>query len=285
MPLRFSSRFAAWLLAAMWWCVIASPHARADETMRQVQEELRRRNLYFGDIDGCKTLQLSAALRSYQQRKGFTLTGEPDDTTLRSLNLLPALALTPAESNSSSPTPPPGPTVAHYWPDITVLRSDAARRAPMRPVANTDAEPVTPTPGPPPAAASVHFTPEAMQTFIESYLHAGQTNDTDTEMDFYADHVDYFGEGVVDRRFIRADVEHYDHRWPERQFTLLGAPTLADPPAGSPGEVAVRFRFAFTNKRPHYTVEGKVDDVFTLIRTGPESLRIVSMKEQRVREK
>ena len=253
--------------------------------MRQVQEELRLRNLYFGDIDGRKTPQLSAALRSYQQRKGFSPTGEPDDTTLRSLNLLPALALTPAESNSSSPTPPPG--LAAAWPDITVLRSDEARRAPMRPVVatiNVDPTPL-PAPGPPPAAARAAFTPAAMQAFIESYLHAGQTNDTDAEMDFYADHVDYFDEGVVDRQFIRNDVNHYDHRWPQRQFTLLGPPTLSDPTAGTPGEVAVHFRFAFTNKRPHYTVEGKVDDVFTLERTGPESLRIVSMKEQRVREK
>ena len=89
----------------------------------------------------------------------------------------------------------------------------------------------------------------------------------------------------MDRRFLRADVDRYDHRWPQRQFTLLGPPTLSDPPAGTPGEVAVHFRFAFVNKRPHYTVEGKVDDTFILERTGPESLRIVGMKEQRVREK
>ncbi len=74
-----------------------------------------------------------------------------------------------------------------------------------------------------------------MQAFIQAYLHAGQTNDTEAEMAFYADHVDYFDEGVVDRRFIRATSTRYDHRWPQRQFTLLGPPTLSDPPAGTPG--------------------------------------------------
>ena len=42
---------------------------RADDTTRQVQEELRKRNLYFGDVDGCRSPQLIAAVRRYQERK------------------------------------------------------------------------------------------------------------------------------------------------------------------------------------------------------------------------
>ena len=42
--------------------------ARADETVRQVQEELRKRNLYFGNIDGQNSAVLTDALKRYQTR-------------------------------------------------------------------------------------------------------------------------------------------------------------------------------------------------------------------------
>ena len=55
--------------------------ARADETIRQVQEELRKRNLYFGNIDGQNTTVLAEALKRYQARKGFAVTGKVDSDT------------------------------------------------------------------------------------------------------------------------------------------------------------------------------------------------------------
>ena len=39
-------------------------------TMRSTQEELRRRNVYFGDIDGRSSGELEQALKRYQRRKG-----------------------------------------------------------------------------------------------------------------------------------------------------------------------------------------------------------------------
>src|SRR3954465_2828984 len=63
-----------------------------DERVRQVQEELRRRNLYFGDIDGTATPEISNALRRYQSRKGIDVTGAIDDATATSLDLQPRTA-------------------------------------------------------------------------------------------------------------------------------------------------------------------------------------------------
>ena len=275
---RLPVRFTCWLLLP---ALLGALPLRADETVRQVQEELRKRALYFGNVDGSSTPQLAAALRRYQQRKGFPPTGEPDETTLRSLQLLPALA--PGVAASSGPAP---------WPDITVLRSDEARRSPTPPdLGDSDALPkptvaVLPTPGPPPAAAARHRpTADEIRDFLTRYLQAGQTNDTPGELGFYGDYVDYFNEGVVDRRFIENDVTRYDHRWPQRRFTLLGPVTLSEPPDHDPDKVVAHFRYAFLNKGPRYTVEGKTDNAFTLQADRPESLRIVGMKEQRVREK
>src|SRR5438045_8863672 len=61
--------------------------ARADETVRQVQEELRKRNLYFGNIDGQSSPVFVDALKRYQARKGFTVTGKVDRDTATSLHV------------------------------------------------------------------------------------------------------------------------------------------------------------------------------------------------------
>ena len=61
--------------------------ALADETVRQVQEELRKRNLYFGNIDGQTSPVLVDALKRYQTRKGFTVTGKVDADTATSLHV------------------------------------------------------------------------------------------------------------------------------------------------------------------------------------------------------
>ncbi len=294
-PLPRLPRPACWLLLGILLsAVLGVSPACADETTRQVQEELRKRNLYFGDVDGRRTEQVAAALRRYQQRKGFTATGEADETTLRSLTLLPpaprvaAGAATPAAEPASSATPPVLMAATFPWPDVPVLRSDVARRNPAPPEAvSADADPQpTPTIAPPPAAASLHWpSTDEVRGFVASYLRAGQSDDTEAQMPFYADSVDYLNEGRVGHRFIRADIDSYDRRWPERHFTLLDPVTLAASADHDPDKIVVNFHYRFAVKRPHDAPEGEMMNTYTLQRTGPESLRIVAMKESRVRGK
>lgn len=274
------------------------PSARADETTRRIQEELRKRNLFFGDVDGRATPQLSAALHRYQERKGFSSTGEADADTLYSLNILRSGDKSShLASNVPSPTMPPpldardgGPT----WPDVTVLRSDAARPAP--PPGEIDAAiaraetalaVATATPAPPPASAAVLRRPtvEQVREFLTRYLQAGQANDPETEMRFYGDHVAYYDEGVVDQPYISRDVSRYDHRWPERRFTLLDPVTVSDAPDGDTDKFVVNFRYGFNVKNARYAVGGKTDNTWIVAGHDPGSWKIVSMKEQRVREK
>ncbi|MFL6583607.1 MAG: peptidoglycan-binding domain-containing protein [Chthoniobacterales bacterium] len=83
---------------------------------RKAQEELRKRHLFFDDIDGKHSPELSAAVQRYQQKKGFQPTGILDEETLASLGLA-----------DSSPTPP------GEGPPLTVL-------APNREVRNANGE-------------------------------------------------------------------------------------------------------------------------------------------------
>src|SRR5207237_2708954 len=84
----------------------------ADEPTRRAQEELRKRNLYFGDVNGQMSPELVEALKRYQARKGFNPTGQLDEETANSLKIQLATA--------DQKTPQP-------LPDVTVLKSDVAR--------------------------------------------------------------------------------------------------------------------------------------------------------------
>jgi hypothetical protein len=69
----------------------------ADEQVRRVQEELRKRHLFYGDTTGEVSPSLISALSRYQQQKGFRRTGRLDTETSLSLGILKA-PLTPPSS-------------------------------------------------------------------------------------------------------------------------------------------------------------------------------------------
>ena len=302
-----------WLLVLLSWTA-----ASGDEQVRRVQEELRKRNLYFADIDGKKSKEVTAAIRRYQERKGFTPTGELDGETLRSLDLAP-------------PEP-----VAEALPDVPVLKSDAARqmaesdrkllealeKTPLPPVgeapAKSPANEVPPPPepagevGPPstPAAPGLPpppvkpvpkdrpeatpsrsapsklpsadpgtaLLPEQAESFVRAYLDTCETNQLEAELAFYADRVNYFDHGVVRRDFIAKDVARYYRRWPERNYELLDL--QVGKPAGD--EIDVKFRIAFSVRNPEHRAAGRTLNHFKIRRAGDE-LHFVSLKEQRIR--
>ena len=293
-----SFRLIRCLLTGLLLVVSGTPPVRADEIMRSVQEELRKRNLYFGEVDGLLSPQVAAALRRYQQRKGFQATGEADAVTLRSLSLpLPSsIAAVPTISPPAHLEAAPAATTllpvalasSTPWPDLPVLHSDEARVNPTPSdgevaVANPDP---TPKPKPPPASATAQRWPsqEVVRGFVEAFLAKGESNTPGAQGDYFADHVDYFDEGVVDQRFINKDTDKYNSRWPNRHFTLDSPLTVEGPPDGSPDKFVVNFRCKFNVRKPGHDVKGAADESYTLQRTGPESLRIVAIKEERVRK-
>jgi len=67
--------------------------ARADDITRSVQEALRTRKFYYGEVDGVQGSETTEAVRRFQEKKGFDPTGALDETTLRALGLLPHVGL------------------------------------------------------------------------------------------------------------------------------------------------------------------------------------------------
>ncbi|CAN5557316.1 hypothetical protein BH20VER1_BH20VER1_10740 [soil metagenome] len=163
--------------------------APASEAIRSVQEELRKRNMYYGDIDGRETPGFLEALKRYQERKGFPATGVADGNTLRSMGL----------------TAPPEEAALLSVP---VLRSDRGP-APgaVRPLDGSAALAQSPL---------RDTTPPTLleaQGFIRSYLEACASPEVADELAFYGDRVVYFHHGLVDREYIRSDLYYNTGAW------------------------------------------------------------------------
>ena len=249
--------------------------ARADETMRQIQEELRKRNLYFGNIDGQSNPVLVDALKRYQSRKGFPVTGEVDRDTATSLHVETTTVV------ASAPLP-----------DVPVLKSDTASALPesQRLVLEREAEEKPDlTPSPPPPAESPppgqDLSPERVNKFVQDYLRDGEGPDVPKQVSYFAFPVRYFDHGDVSQEFVTKDTSNYVKRWPERKYTLTGPVTFFA--SENKDETNVEFTIAFElhsgTRSTRNKAAGKTKNWWTLRPTGDE-LKIVAIKEARVRE-
>ena len=244
------------LLAAI---LLAGPTVFADPALRDVQEELRKRNLFHGDIDGRQTPALIAAIREYQQRKGFAVTGVADEDTLRSMGI----SARPATADL-----PEGP----------VLRSDRGG-----PPGVTQS--VSSTPPPPQPAAPINApapTKEEMRVWLTKYLEACETNDVSDELAYYAEQVQYFDRGPVDKEHVRRDLLAHVQQWLDRQFSLGNTINISK--RGDYTVVRSRIRFELANAAGTRKATGYANNTFTLARRPDLSWEIVGHQEQRVRK-
>lgn len=249
--------------------------AQADEIVRQVQEELRKRNLYFGNIDGQTSPVLIDALKRYQTRKGFAVTGKLDQDTTTSLHIQTATV-----------------AAAAPLPDVPVLKSDIASALPesQRLALQREAEEkpdLTPTP-PPPAESpgpGQNLTPDQVNKFVEDYLRDAEGPDLAAQLKYYAFPVRYFDHGVVSQEFVSRDTSNYLKRWPERKYMLSGPVSFFA--SGNEGETEIEFSISFELRSAARTTKNRArgrTKNFWSTRLEGEELKIVAIREERLRE-
>jgi peptidoglycan hydrolase-like protein with peptidoglycan-binding domain len=78
--------------------------ARADQMIESVQQALKDQGFYYGEVNGEKTANLTAAIRRYQIRNGLQVNGELDSETLRLLGINSSASAQSA-AKPASPTP------------------------------------------------------------------------------------------------------------------------------------------------------------------------------------
>ena len=287
-----------------WVCVflcLAATLVSDPQYVREVQEELRKRNLFFGDIDGTVTPQLTNALKKYQARKGFEPTGAIDATTAASLQLqstpIPPAGgeqLAAASQPSETPALEAGATeIDRVSSPQTVIAgesvsaSDAASssEAAAELVAQARGEaawadlPVHPEP---PAEAPTPpdlITADRINRFVETYLADGETDDIGLQVWFYAFPVRYFNHGLVNQEFVVKDTQAYVKRWPERDYTIVGPITFNT--SGPPGETQVEFTIDYKVRNKSRVKSGRTRNFWTLRTTGDE-MKIIAIREEHI---
>jgi peptidoglycan hydrolase-like protein with peptidoglycan-binding domain len=125
--------FATVLLFFLGWSL-----AWADPAIESAQQKLKDGGFYYGEINGTKDADTTAAIRRYQIRNGLQITGELNAETLSSLGLRSKPASTPATRPAQTPGPPP--------PDY-VQPTPAPRTTPApQPQFENESEPAPPPP-------------------------------------------------------------------------------------------------------------------------------------------
>lgn len=237
------------LRAIVWASLLligAGAPLRADEGVRQVQEELRKRNLYFGDIDGQSTDELIDALKRYQTRKGFEVSGTICRDTAASLRIQSTIA---SNSNDKDPS---------EWEDLPIDPEPPAEPPPPSPVISQD----------------------RLNKFVETFLRNGESNDICLQVWFYAFPVHYFEYGPQDKKFVRQDTKYHVKDWPERKYTLLAPPTVT---ASDPeGETHIEFSIDFF-RRDKKRVSSGTAKYFWTVRSEGDVLKIASIREELLR--
>jgi peptidoglycan hydrolase-like protein with peptidoglycan-binding domain len=77
---------------------------RADQLVESVQQTLKDRGFYYGEVTGEMNANLTAAIRRYQIRNGPQVNGELNSETLQSLGINSSASVRPA-TKPASPSP------------------------------------------------------------------------------------------------------------------------------------------------------------------------------------
>ena len=124
---------------------------RADQLVESVQQALKDQGFYYGEINGEKNANLTAAIRRYQIRSGLQVSGELNSETLQSLGINSSASARPA-TKPASPSVAESPQPSEPPSDETANASPAA---PIQPFSNAPhdqqvypSNPVTPDTSP-----------------------------------------------------------------------------------------------------------------------------------------
>jgi hypothetical protein len=138
---------------------------------------------------------------------------------------------------------------------------------------------------PPPAiasdtgASSPEFSPERLRDYVAAFVLAGLDRNVGAEVEFFADRVEYYDQGMMEREKIREDLKGYDERWPERHFWITG--TINIEPQND-NRVRVTFPLGFKLRNANRIVTGKVDKTLVLEPVG-DDLQIIAVNERKAK--
>jgi peptidoglycan hydrolase-like protein with peptidoglycan-binding domain len=258
------------------------------DNVRAVQMKLRDDGLYFGEIDGAYSSELAAALGRYQIRNGLPITGQLDVETSKALGARPAVATSSA--NDSART-------SETWQRLRTGNEKAVNNArvtpspdaepPRGPVTSAQSSPAAtdgtiqpetqPIGSPSTESSTTNISMERLRDYVGAFVLAGLDPQVGAEAAFFADRVQYYDDGVMDREKIRQDLERYNARWPKRRFWLAGDISVEPQ---SDKRVRVTFPLKYELRKGAKHASGKVSKTLVLAPAG-DDLQIVAVNERK----
>ncbi len=261
-------------LATLIFCGVCA--AWADENVAKIQERLRADGFYNGKGTGSYDSETAAAVTRFQIRNGLAITGKLDDATAKALGVAPA-------AGTAEPRVLPGTWRRLRNGDLQFVPKEEGKSA--RPAVASS--PGSPSPAISDANAAV--IPQANDTsskpeterlrdYIAAFVLAGVDPHIGSELEFFASHVNYFGEANVSRDRIRRDLIRYDRAWPDRRFWLDGE-IQVEQAAGNAIKVVFPLRYELRSGSKR--AAGKVSKSLTLFRGRNNELEIIAVDERK----
>ena len=121
-----------------------------------------------------------------------------------------------------------------------------------------------------------NISTEQVRDYIAAFVLAG-LDPRGGEVDFFADRVRYYDDGIKDRNAIRKDLQSYNARWPHRTFWLPGEIKIEPQ---SDNRVRVTFPLRFELHNGEKKSRGQVEKDLLLESTG-DDFQIVAVNERK----
>jgi peptidoglycan hydrolase-like protein with peptidoglycan-binding domain len=122
------------------------------------------------------------------------------------------------------------------------------------------------------------FSTERLRDYVGAFVHAGVDPDVSAEANFFADRVNYYDQGVIDREKIRNDLQDHVTHWPERHFWFAGNITI-EPQHRKRVRVSFPLRYELRNGATYSS--GTINKTLVLEPAG-DDLQIVAVSERDV---
>jgi peptidoglycan hydrolase-like protein with peptidoglycan-binding domain len=181
----------------------------------------------------------------------------------------PAVEIAPpgATAPAHQATPRPAPKIRSAPPPVAEEVEPQAE--PRRKAGASRTIPAPPKP--------VSRNTERLRDYVGAYVLAGLDPAVGSELEFFAERVDYFGDDAVPRDRIRKDLERYNERWPDRRFWLAGDVQL-EPQSNGRVQVTFPLRFELRNRAERSS--GEVLKTLVLEPSGND-YQIISVNERK----
>jgi S1-C subfamily serine protease len=117
-----------------------------------------------------------------------------------------------------------------------------------------------------------------LNEFVREFVTSGNFDDPAVESSFYAEEVDYFDDGRVNKGFVVNDIQTYNQRWPKRSYWVDGDPAIKVVDLqGDVARAVVTLKFSVQNGQK--TVGGSCEDTI-LIRSARTNPKVIAVKSR-----